>query len=77
MNSNNIFKEMLPRVQLLRLYLMVPLTSVTSERSCTVMTFNLFMFLNNRKKAKSLPIHIHKELTDSLRLILVDIPFFV
>ena len=75
MNSNNIFKEMLPSVhQLLRLYLTVPLTSATSERSFSALQrflTDLRSSMTERRLNHCLLLHIHKELTDSLDLILV------
>ena len=74
MNSNDIFKEMLPTVhQLLRLYLTLPTTSVTSERTFSALR-QLLTYLHSKMTEKRLNncllLHIHKDLTDSLDLIL-------
>ena len=73
MNSNNVFKEMLPTVhQLLRLYTTVPITSATSERTFFALR-RLLTYLRSsmteRRLNHCLLLHIHKELTDSLDLI--------
>ena len=72
MNSNNVFKEMLPTVhQLHRLYMTVPITSATSERTFSALR-RLFTYLRSsmteRRLNHCLLLHIHKELTDSLDL---------
>ena len=75
MNSNNIFKEMLPTVhQLLRLYLTLPITSATSERTFSALRW-LLTYLRSKMTEKRLNncllLHIHKDLTDSIDLISV------
>ena len=75
MNSNNIFKDMLSTVhQLLRLYLTVPITSATSERTFSALR-RLLTYLRSsmteRRLNHCLLLHIHKDLTDSLDLISV------
>ena len=72
MNSNDIFKEMLPTVhQLLRLYLTLPITSATSERTFSALRRLLtYMRLKTTEKRLNncLLLHIHKDITDSLNL---------
>ena len=73
MNSNDIFKQMLPNVhQLLRLYLTLPITSATSERTFSALR-RLLTYLRSKMTEKRLNncllLHIHKDLTDSLDLI--------
>ena len=75
MNSNDIFKEMLPTVhQLLRLYLTLPITSATSERTFSALR-QLLTYLRSKMTEKRLNscllLHVHKDLTDSLDLISV------
>ena len=75
MNSNDIFKEMLHTVhQLLRLYLTLPITSATSERTFSTLR-RLLTYLRSKMTEKRLNncllLHIHKDLTDSLDLISV------
>ena len=75
MNSNNIFKDMLPTVhQQLRLYMTVPITSATSERSFSALR-RLLTYkrssMTERRLNHCLLLHFHKELTDSLDLVLV------
>lgn len=75
MNSNDIFKEMLPTVhQLLRLYLTLPITSATSERTFSALR-RLLTYLRSKMTEKRLNncllLHVHKDLTDSLDLISV------
>ena len=73
MNSNDVFKDMLPTVhQLLRLYMTVPITSATSERTFSALRWVLNFLRSSmaeRRLNNCLLLHIHKELTDSLDLI--------
>ena len=75
MNSNSIFKEILPTVhQIIRLYLTVPITSATSERTFSALR-RLLTYLRSSMTEKRLNhcllLHIHKELTDSMDLVVV------
>ena len=75
MNSNSIYKEMLPTVhQIIRLYLTVPITSATSERTFSALR-RLLTYLRSSMTEKRLNhcllLHIHKELTDSMDLVVV------
>ncbi len=69
MNSNGIFKDMLPTVhELLRLYITVPITSATSERTFSALR-RLLTYLRSSMTEKRLNncllLHIHKDVTDS------------
>ena len=75
MNSNDVFKEMLPTVhQLLRLYLTLPITSATSERTFSALR-RLLTYLRSKMTEKRLNncllLHIHKDFTDVLDLLSV------
>ena len=67
--------------QLLRLCLTLPITLATSERTCILSTetaLDIYAFVYDRKKAKinnCLPLHIHKDVTDSLNITLVATEF--
>ena len=79
MNSNDIFKEMLPTVhQLLRLYKTIPITSATSERTFSALR-RLFTYLRSsmteRRLNNCLLLHVHKDITDSLDLISIASEF--
>ena len=70
LNSNAVFKDMLPTVyQLLELYLTLPITSATSERTFSVLQ-RLFTYLQSSMTEKQLNncllLHVHKELTGSI-----------
>ena len=69
------FKQMLPTVhQLLRLYLTIPVTSSTAERTFSalkgVLTYD-HSAMTEMSQYNCLLLHIHKDLTDSLNLISV------
>lgn len=70
MNTNNTFKSMLSEVHdLLRLYLTVPITSATSERSFSALRFVLTYLrstMSEQRLNNCLLLHIHKDITDSL-----------
>ena len=72
MNSNSVYKDMLSTVhQLIRLYMTVPITSATSERTFSALR-RLLTYMRSsmtEKRLNCLLLHIHKELTDSLDLI--------
>ena len=75
MNSNSIFKEMLPTVhQTIRLFITVPITSATSERTFSALR-HLLTYLRSSMTEKRLNhcllLHVHKELTDSVDLVAV------
>ena len=79
MNSSAVFKDMLPTVHLLlRLYLTLPVTSATSERTFSALR-RLFTYLRSSMTEKRLNnyllLHVHKELTDSLDLVAVASEF--
>ena len=68
MNSNSIFKEMLPTVhQIIRLYMTVPITSATSERTFSALR-HLLTYLRSSMTEKRLNhcllLHVHKEITE-------------
>ena len=70
MNSNHIFKEMLPTVhQLLRLYKTIPITSASSERTFSALR-RLLTYLRSsmteRRLNNCLLLHVHKDITDLL-----------
>ena len=66
------FKEMLPSVhQLLRLYLTVPISSATSERSFSALKQLLTPFrasMTEQRLTNCFLLHVHKCLTDELDL---------
>ena len=69
-NSNHIYKEMLSSVHLLlRLYMTIPITSATSERSFSALR-RLLTYLRSSMSEQRLNncllLHVHKEITDSL-----------
>ena len=79
MNSNNIFKEMLPNIhQMICLYLTVPVTSATSERTFSALQ-RLLIYLRSSMTEKRLNYcllcHIHKEITESLDLVSIGKEF--
>ncbi len=79
MNSNHIFKEMLPSVHnLLRLYKTLPISSATSERTFSALR-RLLTYLRSsmteRRLNNCLLLHVHKEVTDSLDLVAVATEF--
>ena len=65
MNANPTYKLILSEVhKLLRLYLVVPITSATAERTFSVLK-RLLTYLRSEKR---LALHAHKDLTDELNL---------
>ena len=72
MNTNDTFKEVLPTVhQLLRLYLTVPVSSATSERSFSTLKRLLTPFrtsMTEQRLTNCFLLHVHKSLTDELDL---------
>lgn len=79
MNTNHIFKEMLPSVHnLLRLYKTLPISSATSERTFSALR-RLLTYLRSsmteRRLNNCLLLHVHKDLTDSLDLVAVATEF--
>ena len=75
MNTCSVFKDMLPTVhQLLRLYLTVPLTSATSERTFSalrrVLTY-VRATMTEQRLNNCMLLHVHKDLTDSLDMVAV------
>ena len=75
LNSNNIYKDMLPSVHiLLRLYLTIPVTSATSERTFSALR-RLLTYLRSTMTEKRLNhcllLHVHKFYTDAIDLTLV------
>lgn len=75
MNTNDTFKEVLPTVhQLLQLYLTVPISSATSERSFSALKHLLAPFcasVTQQRLTNCFLLHAHKSLTDILDLIAV------
>lgn len=75
MNSNTVYKQMLSEVyKVLRLYLTIPVTTATSERSFSVLK-RLLTYLRSTMTEKRLNncmmLHVHKDKTDSLDLLQV------
>ena len=75
MNKSSTYKSILSEVhKVLRLYLTVPITSATSERTFSAMK-RLLTYLRSTMTEKRLNncvlLHIHKELTDELDLIYI------
>lgn len=75
MNCRDAFKEMLPTVhQLLRLYLTLPITSATPERTFSALR-RLMPYTRSQMTEKTLNncflLHVHKEFTDELDIILI------
>lgn len=73
MNSNQIYKDILPSVHLLlRLYKTLPITSATSERTFSALR-RLYTYLRSSmtecRLNNCLLLHVHKDITDSLDLI--------
>ena len=70
MDSNEVFKEILPAVhKLLRLYLTIPITSATAERAFSalkqVLTYSRSSMTEKRLN-NLLLLYVHKEQTDHL-----------
>ena len=73
--SSDAFKEMLPTVhQLLRLYLTLPITSATPEQTFSALR-RLMPYTRSQMTEKALNncflLHVHKEFTDELDIILI------
>ena len=73
MASNSVYQTMLPSVHLLlRLYMTLPISSATSERTFSAMK-HLMTYLRSTMREKRLNhcllLHVHKSLTDGLDLI--------
>ena len=70
LNSSSICKEMLPSVHnLLRLYLTIPVTSATSERTFSALKCvltSLRSSMTEKRLNNCLILYIHKDLTDAL-----------
>ena len=69
MNTQNVYKSMLAQVHnLLRLYLTVPITSATSERTFSALR-RILTYLRSSMSEQGLNncmlLHIHKDLTDA------------
>ena len=75
MNTCSVFKDMLSTVhQLLRLYLTVPLTSATSERTFSALRRGLTYVratMTEQRLNNCMLLHVHKDLTDSLDMVAV------
>ena len=70
MNSQSVYKSMLPEVhKLLRLYLTIPITTATSERTFSavrhVLTYKRATMTQKRLN-NCLLTYVHKDLTDRL-----------
>jgi len=75
LNSNNVYKDMLPSVHnLLRLYMTVPITSATSEWTFSalwcLLTY-LCSTMTEKRLNNCLLLHVYKSYTDALDLISV------
>ena len=72
LNRNNVYKDMLPSIHcLLRLYMTIPITSATSERTFSALR-RLLTYLRSPMTEKRLNncllLNVHKSYTDSLDL---------
>ena len=81
MDSNGVFKEILPAVhKLLRLYLTIPITSATAERDFSalkqVLTYSRSSMTEKRLN-NLLLLYAHKKQTDNLDLASVAKEFIV
>ena len=73
MNSNPSYKQILSEVhKLLRLYLVIPITSATAERTFSVLK-RLCTYLRStmmeRRLNNCLILHAHRDLTDKLNVV--------
>ena len=81
MNSQSVYKSMLPEVhKLLRLYLTIPITTATSERTFSavrhVLTYKRATMTQKRLN-NCLLTYVHKDLTDSLDMTEISKEFIV
>ena len=79
MNNNPSYKVILPEIHnLLRLYLIVPVTSATSERTFSVLK-RLLVYLRSTMTEKRvnncLLVHVHKDIVDELNLKEIAVEF--
>ena len=79
MNSNPSYKVILSEIHnLLRLYLIVPVTSATSERTFSVLK-RLLVYLRSTMTEKRvnncLLVHVHKDIVDELNLKEIAVEF--
>ena len=73
MNANPSYKVILSEI--LRLYLTVPITSATSERTFSGLK-RLFVYLRSMMSEKRLNyLHVHKDIVDELNLKEIAIEF--
>ena len=81
MNSQSVYKSMLPEVhKLLRLYLTIPLTTATSERTFSVVRHVLTCkraTMTQKRLNNCLLTYVNKDLTDKLDIIEVAKAFIV
>ena len=73
MNTNNLYKQMLPTVHnLIRWYYTIPVSSATPERAFSalkrILTETRSTMTEVRLNNNCFLLHTHKELTDSLNL---------
>ena len=67
--QRDLFRQMLPTVhQLIRLYLKIPITSASPERTFSVLKRVLTY---TQSRLNNCLLHVHKNLTDELDLVLV------
>ena len=81
MNSQSVYKSMLPEVhKILRLYLTIPITTATSERTFSavrhVLTYKRATMTQKRLN-NCLLTYVHKDLTDSLDMTEITKEFIV
>ena len=79
MNANPSYKVVLSEIhKLLRLYLTIPVTSATSERTFSVLK-RLLVYLRSTMTEKRLKncllVHIHKDIVDELNLKEIAVEF--
>ena len=79
MNANPSYKVILSEIhKLLRLYLTVPITSATSERTFSVLK-RLLVYLRSSMTEKRLNncllVHVHKDIVDELNLKEIAVEF--
>ena len=79
MNNNPSYKVILSEIHsLLRLYLIIPVTSATSERTFSVLK-RLLVYLRSTMTEKRLNncllVHVHKDIVDELNLKEIAVEF--
>jgi len=75
MNTQAVYKSMLSEVHnILRLYMTVPITSATSERSFSalkVVNTYLRSSMSEKRLNNCFILHVHKEITDSCDMVAI------